>query len=849
MRARRVGKECPIPSKYNPRMFATLALGLVLQSAPFDFYSHGPYRAEVPKPEAILGYGPGERHTPYRDMERVVLAIAEKAPDRVKVVEFGKSTEGRPLRLLAISSPKNIARLDAIREANAQLASGKGDAASIAKDNPAIVWVNEAIHGNEPASFESGMWLLYSLAASNEPATLKTLDDAVLLLNPSYNPDGHERFAVWYNSVAVGSGRREAFEVREPDIIGGRTNHYRFDLNRDRIAFSQAETRQEVAEYLRWNPQVYVDQHGQVRTYFFPPNPMSVNANTDRARIEKWTDIFGRALATQFDKRQWEYNVRDAFDLYYAGYLDSWTSLAGAIGMTHETDGSYTLAMDREDGTRWTFRDAVAKHFISARTIVATSGAQREALLTSYGAFKRRIVDGSALGGFKRVVVESSDPRPLVRLAEQLRRSGIVCSFARKAFEQPQAHDYWSESVTTHMVPAGSLVIDIQQAQGAVAKALLEPGSDFEEAFTQEQIRRQKASKADEQHPGEEGTEFYDTTAWCLVYGHSLAGWWSGATPGFEGADAPAMAPRSVQDSSLGWALPYGDRDDLIEAVRLMGKGVRVQITDKPMKVDGRKFDAGTFLVLRARNEASAFGEIDKGSSGWIALKSGYPDAGRDALGSSGVRSLNPPDIGIVFGDRDWSSSFGAAWYLMEKEFKLPFTPLTASSLNGDLSRYTCIVLPRGRYTSVPAKFKEWIQAGGTAVVLGSAGWINGDKSLGGLEAKEGADLPGALFLAHLDKRFPVSYGYDSDRIAMPISGGSFFKPKKEGGAVVSIKGNATTLSGWVWPDDTATDLADTVWVHDQPVGRGRVVIFAQDPTERAMWPGLYKMLLNAMVL
>ena len=830
-------------------MFATLALGLVLQTTPFDFYTHGPYRAQVPRPESVLGYGPGERHTPYRDMERVVLAIAEKAPDRVKVIEFGKSTEGRPLRLLAISSPKNIARLDAIRKANAQLASGTGDTAAIAKDNPAIVWVNEAIHGNEPASFESGMWLLYSLAASNSPETLKTLDNAVLLLNPSYNPDGHERFVVWYNSVAVGSGQREAFERLEPSVVSGRTNHYRFDLNRDRVAFSQAETRQEVAEYLRWNPQVYVDQHGQVRTYFFPPNPMSVNANADRARIEKWTDVFGRALATQFDARQWEYNVRDAFDLYYAGYLDSWTSLAGAIGMTHETDGSFTLAVEREDGTRWTFRDAVAKHFTSARTIVATAAAHREALLSSFFNFKTNIFSGKALGGMRRVVVESEDPRPLLRLAEQLHLSGIVSRFTRKPYEQPEAHDYWSDSVTGHTVPPGSLVIDLQQPQGAVAKSLLEPGSDFEEAFTKEQIRRQKASKGDENYPGEEGSEFYDTTAWCLVYGHGLAGWWSGATPAFEATDTPAVAPRPVEDSAIGWALPYRDRDDLLKAVRLMQAGVRVQISDKPMRVDGRSFAAGTFLVLRARNEGSVFALVGKGGAAWTALKSGYPDEGRDALGSSGVASLRKPEIGIVFGDRDWSSGFGGAWYLMEREFHLPFTPIAASALNGDLSRYTCIVLPRGRYGSVPAKFKEWIQAGGTAVALGSAGWINGDKALGGLETKEGADLPGALFLAQLDRRFPLAYGYAQDRIAVPVSGSSFFKPKKEGGAVLSIKGPAKALSGWVWPDDTAADVADTVWVHDQPVGRGRVVLFAEDPTERAMWPGLYKLLLNAMVL
>ncbi|MCO5297046.1 MAG: hypothetical protein M9921_09335 [Fimbriimonadaceae bacterium] len=825
-------------------MVALLALGCVLHATPFDFYTDGPYRKDVPRPESILGYEAGARQTTYRDQERVVLGIAGKATDRVRAVEFGKSTEGRPLRVFAISSPKNIARLEELRKENAAIASGKTPAKP---DSPAFVWINECIHGNEPASFESGMWLLYTLAASNAPETLATLDHVVVLLNPVYNPDGHERFAVWSNSVAVGSSARGAFEDLEPSVIGGRTNHYRFDLNRDRVAFSQEETRAEVAEFLRWNPQVYADQHGQTRTYFFPPNPMSVNANADRARIEKWTDTFGRALSRAFDSNQWEYNIRDAFDLYYAGYLDSWTSLAGAIGMTHETDGGNTLAMEREDGTVWTFRDGIAKHFVSARTLIATAAAKHEELLASFSRFKSQIVDGTALGSFRRVVVESEDPRPLQRLARQLARSGIVARVAGKSFEQPDAHDYWADEVGSHTVPAGALVIDLQQPQGAIAKALLEPGSDFEEAFTREQIRKRNAEKGGEQYPGEEGADFYDTTAWCLIYAQNLDAWWSASTPDFQDASQPT-APAKVAESAIGWARLYTDREDLLDAARLLRDGVRVQISEKPMRLDGRTYPRGTLLVLRARNEDGVREKL--GASGlWIPLRSGYPDAGKDALGSSGVRSLRKPEIGIVFGDRDWMGGAGSLWYLMEREFRLPFTPLSASALNGDLSRYTCLVFPRGRYDGVYENLKKWIQEGGNAVVLGSPQWVNRDKALGGLETRDGADLPGALVQGTLDLRFPWAFGYRSERIALPVSGGTFFLPKEEGGAVVRLPSKPKVLSGWVWPDETENDLSGIVWLHDQPVGRGHVLLFTKDPTDRALWPGLEKLLLNSILL
>src|SRR6185295_2074332 len=109
---------------------------------------------------------------------------------------------------------------------------------------PVVVWINECIHGNESASFESGMWLAYTLAASDDKQVTDILKDTVVVINPSYNPDGHERFVVWYNSVARGDKSEDAVEHQEGGFNNGRTNHYRFDLNRDRVAMSQVETQQ-----------------------------------------------------------------------------------------------------------------------------------------------------------------------------------------------------------------------------------------------------------------------------------------------------------------------------------------------------------------------------------------------------------------------------------------------------------------------------------------------------------------------------------------------------------------------------------------------------------------------------
>lgn len=853
-------------------MLATVALAYLTLTSPaktFDFSSFGPYNPAVPKPEAVLGYQPGERHTVYADQERVVRAIEQKAGDRMKVMVFGKSTEGRPLRVVAISSPKNIARLEELRKDMETLANPKPgeDYSALLKKVPSFVWINECIHGDETASFESGMWLIYNLAASKNAAVEKTLENTVVFVNPSYNPDGHERYVVWYNSVAKGSSDRNAFEYDTPDAMTGRANHYRFDMNRDRVILSQQESRAEVSMFQKWNPQVYCDQHGQVRNYFFPPNALSQNVNVDRDRMNKWTDIFGRAIAKNFDKNGWLYFVRDTFDLYYAGYLDSWTSLNGAVGMTHETDGGRVLSTKRDDGTTLTLRDGMAGHFVSAMSVIQEASAKREELLTSFLKFKLNAVTGEFAGKFKRVVVSSEDTRPLVRMAELLERHGIKYLVAGKAWKQSDANSYWSGAKETVEFPIGSLVIDMAQPRGQLAKALLEPQSDFEPEFIKEQMRRREMQKSGDRDPDAGNFEFYDLTGWGIPYLFGLKTWWCESTPqiettgGYEvggGIDDPKKA-------TVGYWLAYSDQDEILAIADLLSREVKCYVNSKDLKVSSGVIPAGSFLVLRGRNEEGYEKILDKVAGEhqvyFQAIGSAYPEADRYSPGSDQVSPITEPKIGIVFGNSGDSTQFGPIWYLMEQVFHLDFTPLNSRALNGDLSEYTCIVMPGG--ASVTPKLKEWVNGGGCLVFLsggfsavGEAGFVKLDRTKLA-DDKNPPMLPGTLYEGTLDTKSFLSYGYHRDKdgkvkIAVPVFGSMYYKAKSKGEGTVLMPDDAKDiklLSGWTWGEDTNKGLAGTVWLQDQPVGRGRAVIFLFDPSERAMWPTHAKLLLNAMIL
>ncbi len=836
----------------------------ILAASGFDFYANGPYSGIVPKPESILGYGPGDRHTTFREQELVLQGIVAGAGKRAKLIDYGRSNAGRPLRVVAISSPKNIAKLDQIKADMATLAHAGPDVdtAAIRARTPTIVWINECIHGNETASFESAMWLVYNLAASNGSKISTALENAVVIVNPVYNPDGHERYVVYYNSVATGSSAAGSFEAFEPGVVYGRLNQYRFDMNRDRVSMSQIESQQEVAEFLRWNPQVYADQHGQVETYFFPPNPMSVNINVDWARINKWTTTFGQACGEAFDRNGFLYYVKDVFDLYYPGYLDSWTCLSGAIGMTHETDGGHQLARERSDGTILTLRRGIEKHFTSALAVIESAASHRAELLADYAKFKSEAVSGKSAGKFQRVLL-AGDFRALQRVQDQLALHGISSAFAKPGFSQV-ATDYWTPSSGPVSFPDGALVVDMAQSQGPLAKSLLEPGAEFEAKFIEAQSGKKKTAPEGEKYPGPEGAEFYDFTGWAIPYAHGLRAWWSTSTPHVDSVPSLGSPYVSPTLSTIGYALPYSDENDILAVFDALSRGIHVSMTTKPMTLGGVKHSGGTFLFLAERNDDALRFNLDQIAKSrpvqFQSLTTTFPLDDRYSPGGESVAVLHKPRIGIVFGNQANLASVGSIWYLMDKVFHLPFTPLSQDSLNNiNLSSYTCIVVPGRATAPTSGKFKDWVSAGGCVIALDNPNWAEGPTGYVDLPELTGEfqSLPGSLFRAEIDPRSFLAFGYKPNKkgkieIAVPVTGNSFWKIRKEGGSVVHFADDEKTLkllSGWEWPNETEKTLNGVLWLQDAPVGRGRAILFTQDPTERAMWPGLYRILLNAMLL
>jgi hypothetical protein len=711
----------------------------------FDFYARAPYRQTVPRPQQVLRYDVGEFHTNYAMMERVLEKIAQSAPDRVRVMDIGETNEHRMMHLVAISSPENIQRLEEIRGNMARLADPRkvpqDEAQRIISTQPLVVWLAYTIHGNESASFEAMMQVVYQLAASDEPATLEILRNCVVLINVCENPDGHERFVSWYNANATGNPEPLAAEHREPWSVYGRYNRYRFDLNRDNVASTQTETRNMQRAYLQWNPQVVVDHHGQPAQYFFPPAAQPVNPNLPEAQTTRWLATFGRANAEQFDARNWDFYVRDVFDLFYPGYWDSWPALNGATGMTYETDGGgfKGLRWKRDDDTIVTLRSGIAKHYVASMTTLDTAARNREARLKDYYEFRRSGIEEGRTQKMKRVVLlPGRDTGNFNSLVEVLLRAGIEVGSAREQFSSQSAHSYTGREITAaRTFPAGSVIIDLAQPQKRLAKALLEPQTDQESSFIREQLARFARNERRGRGAAKEDYAFYDVTAWSLPLAFNVEAYWTEDAPEVR-RDMYSSGPivrQHFQDgpAKIAYLIPYDNNDAPALAYRLQREGYRVAVATRELSAGGHTWPRGTMVVRVSRNPASLHDAVvrlrKETGAPVVNVDTGFYETGETGVGSENIVTLKPPRIIMVADEGVDQSSYGALWWLFDQA-GVEFTPMTIANIKrAELDRYNVIVMPDGspdRYFSSFGKggietLKGWTQRGGTLVCIKGA--------------------------------------------------------------------------------------------------------------------------------
>ena len=852
----------------------------------------GPMDSNVPSPASVLGYRPGERMTEHYEMERYLDQLVA-ASSRVRRITYGESYEHRAMHLLIISAPENLTRLDAIREAIQALTDPRRtDAArakAIAAETPIVVWFNYANDGDESAAFEAAMETAYLLAASRDPRVETWLKHAVILLNMTHNPDSHQRFVSWYKAAVVGphgTADPQADEHMGDWRMKSNYNHYLFDLNRDALALTQQESQLVAAQFHTWHPQVFIDHHGETTNMFYPPYAEPVNPYVPES-IKTWARRFGQAMGAAFGKRGWSFYTEEIFDLFYGGYWDSYPALNGAVGMTFETDGGGRKGYRwrREDGTIITQRDAVLHHMTASLNTLDTAVNHRKAILLDYYRFFETALTLGREKGIRAFLIPAGHASARVRrfIRTLLRHHLEVYRLTRPV--TLNVRSWLSDEKNEVTFQAGSWVIPAAQPQARLLFGLFDRDPELSASFLRqvEEAHAFNHRKGEKVRPMPYG--FYDLTAWSLPLLFQVETWVlpKGTVPeGTRVVTVPEGRGRVVEgpaDFGVAFALT-GDEGRHFLA-HLLKDGWRVAVVPKSFRQGDRHFPAGTVIVRWERQKRAAW---QKPATGLKALEPlvkhtgvtlyplqwAYTEAGPD-LGSEWIRVLKRPRVAVVTGPPVGRTAYGWIWYLFERELHYPFTALRAETLRWvDLRKYQVLVVPDGGSElgerlgkSGLKRLDAWVRAGGTLILIGNSTDLARSKEVGWTTVKpydevetekekevpdpELHPLPGVLLRANLESRSWLTLGYEENQIPVLMTVNRLWEPSETGTNIVTFAVRPR-IGGYIF-DDLKSVIPGKVYCVDEPVGRGHVVLFADDPGYRLFTWGTIPLLINAVFL
>jgi hypothetical protein len=872
---------------HRPRCATVIVLALLLAqpagaSDDDAFWPGARYDAAIPTFETVLGYEPATWIASPEDIVRYFEALQRAAPDRVRVWEYARSWENRPLIYAAVGSARNIARLDEIRAGMVALAhparTSGPDAERLIGTLPVVVWLGYGVHGNEISSPDAAMLTAYHLlAAQDDPVVDEIREHALVLIDPSQNPDGRNRFVQNFTQsygIVPDPDRRSA-EHDEP-WPGGRTNHYLFDLNRDWFALTQPETRGRVRVLQEWFPSVFVDLHEMSgdSTYYFAPEAVPYNPHLTSEQNAK-LELFGRNNAKWFDHYGFDYFTREVYDAFYPGYGASWPAYYGAVAMTYEQASPRGLSLLRADGDVLTFRQAVRHHFVASVSTAEAAATNRELLLRDFWRYRKSAIEEGGSGDVRVIVLPYSG-----NLANVDKLAGLL---VQQGAEVRRA----TAEITSCGLryPPGSYVVSLSQPTKRLLRNLLDPEVKMDDVFLAEQERRRAKRMGD---------QIYDVTAWSLplqfgIEARPCAGSASGPTE-VAGPELVRPAVPSRSDARVAYLVPWTGNAAAALLARALDQGLVALSPQVSFTQAGHRYPAGTLVFKLDDNPADLYQRLEvlaaETGAEVLATDTGWVEEGVN-FGSARAARLRAPRVALAWDSPTSSYAAGATRFVLERRYAYPVSVIrTATLARADLSRYQTLVLPPGRdYRAVfgkdgVTKLQAWVEAGGTLVAIEGAidflahddvgllaterqkisggslddgdGLLESDADYRAAIRPESAEpdaVAGVLLRAHPDPDHWMTVGLP-ETVHVLYGGSAVYRPLRldAGSNALRFAGPDELLaSGYLWEENRKL-LAHKPFVMVEEHGRGLVIGITADPTVRAYLDGLDLVLLNAVL-
>lgn len=825
--------------------------GLLFPFLLFSLFYVLPLPGQVVPPGEFLPHQLGETFTPHHLLVDYYQQIAAASP-RVKLEQYGLTNEKRPLLLAYVSTPENIGRLEAIRENNLKLAGLLPGEPDPALQDIAIVWLSYSVHGNEAAGSEASMGVLYDLVNPNHPKTGEWLKNTVVILDPSINPDGYNRYTNWYRQTApLHPDPNPASREHQEPWPGGRVNHYLFDLNRDWAWQTQVESRQRMVKYKEWMPQIHADLHeqGYTNPYYFAPAAAPYHEYITDWQAQFQIEI-GKNNASYFDREGWLYFTRERFDLLYPSYGDTWPTFNGAIGMTYEQGGHSRAgrAIDLPNGDTLTLADRVAHHRTTSLSTVEIASKESDRLLENFRKYFKDAVT-KPQGKYLTYSVSADTPRgKMRRLMALLDRNGIAYSRATET-AGGASYSYQEARSIAGGISAGDLVISAYQPRSVLTQTLFDPDVIVEDSVT------------------------YDITAWSvpLAYGLDAQASQQRLKVKTEPFTLPAYNdPFAGKDLSRAYAyvVPWTDLSSAAFLGELLKAGVNARTATGDFRFGEQEFGAGAIVINKGDNRktedftAIVRKLVNKHEVPLTILETGFSTSGGD-LGSDVYSLKKAPKIAVLSGEGVNPNQFGQVWYYFEQELQYPVSIFNVEDISDVASGdYDVLIMPSGRYNLSGAAdaLTSWVRAGGKIIAIEGANRslsrLDGfdlaskeaakddeksddeaDERLlpyGGAERRFIAGFnPGAIVDVEMDATYPLSFGI-GERYSSLKTGSDTYDYLENGINAGRIR-TMPLVTGFIG-NKAKKEIEETLVFGVQPMGRGQVVYLVDNPLYRGFW-------------
>lgn len=834
----------------------------------FPFETDVSYDTSIPSPKDYLGYELGEEYTFHYQVMDYFEKLAEVS-DKITFHQYATTYENRSVNYAVITSSANQGNIDAIREANYELANNPG--ATNVGDQPVVVWMSYNVHGNEPSSSEAAMQTAYRLVASRDSETQDWLENSVVIIDPMLNPDGRDRYVYWYKSSQANILNTNAEDLEHDEIWpGGRTNHYWFDLNRDWVWLIHPESEGRIKVYQEWMPQVHIDFHEQGfnNNYFTMPGTTPRNHELPEA-YETWADVFGRGAIVEFDKAKVNFETRERFDFFYPGYGSSYPSIMGGIGMLAEQGGHSRggRAVETNDGHILTLRQRVFDHYKNGVSIVKTSVDNRSELLNY---FKNARSQSAQKGNTKAYILPNNSKDYTYEVVNLMLKQGVKVEQANDDFTVRNAFNYWDGSSSSRGFKQGDFIIKTDQPAHLFINTLFRRQMDIRDSV------------------------MYDMSTWSVPLAYNLDAAWSTSDVRVNTTvlENELVQPNGVTNNNAQYAyvIDWEQRNAPKALAKLWEHGYKVRSSEKGFAKDGDSYSRGSLIVLLGRNDHKT-SEVhsdmrmiaDYADVNIVGYNTGRMDEGSD-LGANAMSPVKQPKVGLMMDSGFNSYTAGQIWFLFDQWTELGISRIRSDAFNSiDIDEYDVLIMPGGFglngvfSESARNRLSSWIRGGGTLVATeGAATWLTKDQSgISNAEIFEEEDddkddeidpaaytmykdradssglrrIPGSAFKGMIDNSHPLGFGMSNKLYSLKFSTNGL-KPDPGFRTVgYYIKDANQVLASGYSSGENKKNAAGMAFAAVQGMGRGNVVFLLDNTQYRMFWVGPARLMQNAVML